>query len=249
MADVSYDCPACGVTRMVSEFADPEKIKCATCGVLMRRPGGEREDTLRPQEGDANQPTTGASPPLTSAGKPQRLKLARTRTAPPPPADTDPAPEKPVFPPPPSAPLELHPKKKHNKPLVSQPLLALLVFLLVGGISGFLRYGGILPPDLLGLVLPHAWMGVLFLHIVITIKALSSDMMQGILCIVIPGWSLIYLVLSDQFFLKAIILGILVGIGEDGGFQILGFAERTFASIQEFIHSGGGDLRGSGRTP
>jgi len=140
-------------------------------------------------------------------------------------------------------PLDLHPRGKKRKAVVSQPLLAFLVFLLIGGASGYLRYGGLFTPEQMEPYLQYAWGAVLLLHIIIIIKALTNDMMQGILCLFIPGWSLIYLAISDHFYQKAIIFGLLIGIGENGGYQLFDFATAGFQSVQEFINSGGGAVK------
>ncbi len=264
MADISYVCPSCGGSRMVSEFADPQKIRCAACEVLMHgaadtpAPAEPTADTTPPppppthSNETTSKSTSGQAPepppasPAANRPKPQRLKLARERNAP---KQTDtPAKSEPVLPPPPSAPLDLHPKTKRKKPLISNTFLVFLTFLLVGSASGFVRYGGLVPPDILDLIRTYSWAGILFLHLLITVRALSTDIMQGILCLLIPGWSLFYLAISDQFFLKAIVFGLLIGLMEDGGMQIFAFTSDVLSSIQEFISSGGGDLRGDGRT-
>jgi DNA-directed RNA polymerase subunit RPC12/RpoP len=235
MADIAYECADCDSTRMVSEFADPEKIRCTACGSTMYKQGSKPAKVTKDKDLD----NTGAEQANTT--KASRLKLARP--TPPPPADEPPGEVKSVKelePEKKRAPLELHPKIKKKRPMVSQPVLALLLFVVIGGISGFLRFGGRIPPEQLEPIMEYAWVGVLALQILIVLKALSLDMMQGVLCIFIPGYSIIFLGMSDQFFHKAIIFGLLVGIGLDGGFQLIEFWMIGFNAVQNFINSGGG---------
>ncbi len=247
MADIKYQCPQCSSERMVSEFADATKIMCRDCDCNMRQFVPETEPSVTTDTATAEQEnkTTPAAPPEQSSAKKSKLKLARDKQPELPP-DEKPGvvkskvnlPEEAVAPP-----LELHPKKKQKKPLISQPFLAFLLFLVVGGISGFLRYGITIEDTFAAPALEYLWIGVLVLHFYIVAKAFSSDMMQGILCFFIPGWSFIYLAISDHFYHKAIVFGLLVGIGYDGGLQLTAMASTGLGSIQEFINTGGGDVR------
>ena len=245
MADITYECPKCNITRAVSEFADPQKIRCRACDIPMEKaqtPAPRQESTVSEEDRTAAREKPAVPSRKTKENK---LKLSRFKDAPP--TGDEPAgvieSKNIIEPEEERAPLELHPKTKSKKPLVSQSLLSFLVFLLVGGAAGFLRYGEIFEPDQMEPVLQYAWGGVLLLHICITIKALSADIMQGILCIFVPGWSLIYLAISDHFYQKAIIFGLLIGIGLDGGYQLFEFAMTGFQAVQEFINTGGGTLR------
>ena len=248
MADIKYQCPQCGNQRMVSEFADPAKIMCRDCNCHMSQdiPVSSDDPTHTPPLTSTNDaPGASAPPPPSRPAKKNKLKLARENQPELPPDEPEGVvktkkalPEETV-----RQPLELHPKRKHKKPLISQTFLAVLLFLVVGGASGFLRYGIAIEETVVAPVLAYAWAAVLFLHFYIVIKALTVDMMQGIIAFFIPGWSFVYLAISDHFYHKAIIFGLLVGIGYDGGLQLLEIALSGFDTVQEFINTGGGTAR------
>jgi predicted RND superfamily exporter protein len=141
---------------------------------------------------------------------------------------------------------------KPRKPGVNHTLLAFLLFALLGALAGFLRYGGelqlpgseLVPQDILAKVMVFAWAGILGLHLIIVFRAMSDNMFQGLLCLLVPGWSIVYLLfVSDNFYLRAVVFGCLIGIGQDGGIQIYDRAAAVMGSMSEFINSGGGDIR------
>lgn len=255
MADINYECPSCGYKRMVSEFADPTKILCRECDCQMLDPKNmekhkSEQDTAKAQPAalaeDTKTEEPSPSPSPTTAGKKNKLKLAREKAVPPPPEESSGVVKsKKELPPedPTPRPLELHPKKKPKKPLVSQSFIVFLLFLAIGGLSYFVRYGIAIETTPIAPALDYAWVAVLLCHLWIVGKAFSVDVMQGIICFFVPGWSFIYLALSDHMYQKALIFGLLIGIGYDGAIQLLEYGSAGFSSIQEFIESGGGDLR------
>ncbi len=90
-----------------------------------------------------------------------------------------------------------------------------LLFLVLGAATGLLRYGAYYPPatDLLRIYGPYA-AGAL--HVVITVLAFQDTIFSGMLCLVIPGYSLYYLfAVTDRHLLRAAAAGLLVGIAED----------------------------------
>lgn len=247
MADIEYRCVKCSAIRVVSEFADAAKLKCPACGESLRKAG----EMPPAAGGDAATPPAGLS----------RLKVARQQ-----PGQTEPeslfgsgpgmAGEKAQ---PPSredgggAPLlDLHPRVKRKSTGPSNTLLAFLLFAALGVITGYLRYAGImefpgreyLPQALLDHVLCFAWVGILFLNTIVVIRAMNDNMFQGILCLFIPGWSVIYLLfISDNFYLRAIVFGCMIGLGQDGGHQIYEGVAVAMGHVSEFINSGGGAIR------
>ncbi len=249
MADINYTCPICGKQRKVSEFADPAKIRCRQCNGNMQ-PEKLTDPTESQGESTTDQNTAKENTSIPEnqpcpATKKNKLKLAREKQPVLPP-DESPGvvkskknlPEETAAPP-----LELHPKTKRKKPLVSQSFLTFVLFLLIGGISGFVRYGLPIETTQFAPLIDYAWVAVLFFHFSIVLKALTQDVMQGIFCLFIPGWSFIYLAISDHMYHKAVIFGLLIGVGYDGGLQVVELVNTGLSNIQEFIDTGGGDLR------
>ncbi|NCQ36068.1 hypothetical protein GW813_13555 [bacterium] len=148
--------------------------------------------------------------------------------------------------------LELHPKVKTKQKGTSHMLLAFLLFAVIGAATGYLRYGSELklpgsehlPAKLITDLMQYAWGGILLLNLIVALKAMSDDMFQGILCLFIPGWSFVYLLfISDNFYLRAVFFGCLVGIGQDGAMQLYDIAASAMNAVSNFINTGGGDVR------
>jgi hypothetical protein len=240
MADITYACQKCQITRMVSEFADPTKIRCKECDCVMTK-GGLSAPA-------AHAPAATSQTPIPAAFesvKTSKLKLAREKPVELAPDETPGVIQtKQILPPEEKrAPLDLHPKTKAKKPIISQPVLAFLVFVIIGGLSYITVNGGFFDAELMEPFMEYAWIGILALHTVIVLKAFTEDMMQAILCLFIPGYSFLFIAISDLFFHKAIIFGLLVGIGLPGFWQLWDFAAIGLDSVHRFIDSGGGAVR------
>ncbi len=264
MADIEYKCVDCGKPRIVSEFADATKLKCAACGGALQKPGAAPaapSATAVAANANASSPVPVAAPAPAGVS---RLKLAKQQReqleseAEPPPAKG----RQPKAPEPEEAfkaddllrqkPLELHPKVKTKRKGTSHTLLAFLLFAVIGGITGYLRYGSELklpgsehlPAALITDLMQYAWGGILLLNLVVVLKAMSDNIFQGILCLLIPGWSVVYLLfISDNFYLRAVFFGCLVGIGQNGSAQLYDIAASGMNAISNFIETGGGDVR------
>lgn len=264
MADIEYTCTACGKPRVVSEFADAAKLKCAACGGELRK-AGDSPPPPPTAEGQENETPAPIPVVIPVAAGGSRLKLAkqqRDRQE----AEAKEATEEPkgkqAPKPAPEVPfkaddllrpnLELHPKVTTRQKGASHTLLAFLLFAVIGASTGYLRYGAgmhlpgseHIPVKLVMDLMQYAWAGILLLNLVVALKAMSDDMFQGILCLLIPGWSMVYLLfISDNFYLRAVFFGCLVGIAQDGSIQLYGFAAAAMNKITEFINSGGGAIR------
>ena len=109
---------------------------------------------------------------------------------------------------------------------------------------GYLRYGGGLPPEYLALAAEYSWIVFMAFHIIVVLKAMTDGMMQGILCLLVPGYSLFYIfAVSDDFYLRAVFGGLLIGIGQDSAIKINMYASQLADVAHGFIAEGGGDIR------
>ncbi len=217
MADIEIRCERCRASVMLSEYAALDTLVCRHCGSPLR--------------GNAGQ-----------ASRPARLKL-REPPAPSAPAEGgDAAPE-----------TEEQEGWRFNqfvddsraastrhKPRNVAYLLSWLFFVIVGGACGMLRYGEVLSGVQMEQMIAAAPFILLFFHVVLVLWAFKDSIFQGILCLMIPGYSFVYLFLiSDQFFLRALVAGLLVGLGWDAALFYQQVLQNTISSVSRWIASGG----------
>jgi ribosomal protein S27E len=244
MADIEITCPQCATVTTVSEFADDTNLQCRSCGARIEKPGGLAA-AAQQKETEA---TFSVPPPTQSS-----LRLAKRKreyTAPAEgsddvlkaivdtPTDNGPASQGQ------DGPLELRPEVKPDTRRVSHAAIAGALFLVLGGGMGYLRYGGGLRPDYLALSAEYGWIAVLAFHVIVVLKAMTDSMMQGILCLLVPGYSLFYIfAVSDDFYLRAVFGGLLVGLGQDAAVKLNMYASQMANVAHDFIQRGGGDIR------
>ena len=115
-----------------------------------------------------------------------------------------------------------------------------IVFFVVGGISGFLRYGDGLSGHNLDLMIEYSKYLVIVVYVVIALAAYKDSVFQGILSTLIPfyGFYWIFLI-ADAFMMRAIVAGILVGTGVDFCIWFNGSVQEIMLIVQKWIGSGG----------
>lgn len=119
--------------------------------------------------------------------------------------------------------------------------LSWLVFVLLGAAMGFLRYGGKIGASELDIMFQYGPWLMLVVHIVLVLMAFQDSVYDGILSLLIPLYSFYWLfVVSDAFLLRAVVAGLLAGVGQDS----LAFYQEHFGTIirvgKDWIQSGGG---------
>ncbi len=232
MADISYQCPQCGRERKLSQYADPRGVVCPKCNVPF-------EAAHAGESGGSTPAVGGALPERPALRMKQRQADAPAEAAADQPEATAPPLPHPDIETPVGRP-EVHEKKKK----VSEAWLAGALFLLLGGLMYGLRYQGWLPPDAARNLRDYGWLAVLAGHAIIVAKAMTDNMLQGILSLLIPGYSLYYLfVVADHFYLRAVFAGLLIGIGQDAMVELNFRAQQLIAVVHAFIEAGGGDIR------
>jgi hypothetical protein len=118
---------------------------------------------------------------------------------------------------------------------------AWLLFLVVGGGMYYARYMNGLPAPYAAWLPAYGPYVIILLHIVIILTAFQDTVFQGILCLLIPLYSFYYLFLiSDIFYLRALVAGLLVGLGVDSALFFQEVANHTIAVVNAWIASGGG---------
>ncbi len=246
MADIDITCTSCAKHFSVSEYAKTDGMKCPHCG-----------ETICDDDSPAPEPVDdGEKSSLRLAGKAELESLFEEPVHP----DDDPkhkgkkgkrSPLS-VFRMKDDGMLDMdnrHVRKKtaadKRASVMKSTLFSWLLFIVLGALMFFMRYGldGTPYTRFAGLM-PHSWMVIAFLHVLITISAASNDVMQGILCGLIPGYSLLYIFWhSDDFYLRAATAALLIGFGQDGGLQIYDWAASQIGAISAWIESGGGEIR------
>jgi hypothetical protein len=239
MPDIDITCGKCTAVTTLSEFVDDSKLICRACGEKLVRPG-VLAAALAAQRSQAT--PADAPPPTTS-----RLRLAKKEREYTAPTEEGEEPLKAIVDTPATqgqdGPLNLRPEIKEEK-RVNHAAIAGGLFVVLAGIMGYLRYGGILRPDILAMSAEYAWIVAMAFHAMIVIKALTDNMMQGILCLLVPGYSLFYLfTVSDDFYMRAVLAGLLAGIGQDAAIKLNYHATNIAQVVHGFIAGGGGDIR------
>ena len=213
MADIQIKCPQCGAAVGVSEYADRSALRCRACGAPLDESGAANQpERSRLRLKQQAQPPV-MQPDSAAGGAAAGWRYARITA-------------------------HAQPRRRLR---ITQHILSWLLFVVVAAVMWYLRYGG-------GLNTPQlAWMAhwgpylLLVVHVMVVLRAFKDAIFQGILCLLVPLYSLVYLFLiCDYFFMRAIVAGLLVGIGMDS----LQFYEhvwtRTVNAVNAWIESGGG---------
>jgi hypothetical protein len=205
MSDIIVTCAQCGNNITVSEYVTAEMITCMKCKTQVPIP-------------------TRTPDPIAVAPK---LKLAWATPPEPPPAPV------------PTPPVKLSRKeaKAAAKKNVQQYLpkggkkrirarkistfeikvLPWLVFFALLLVGGWMRYvPGALAPDIHPQFVQGGVLALLLLHISVVCLAFGDDPFRGILCFIIPGYSIFYLFTqADQILLRGLVGALLIIFGLD----------------------------------
>ena len=223
MADIAVTCPACGNQFRVSEYVDPGKLLCAKCGAAIPPPA----------------PSAAAEIP---SGK---LRLAAAKpeqaVAPAPAAETN------------ITQAWMLRRQQHAKRVSMRHHLSLLdrlnssmwfnwaTFLILAGIGCYLRYFD--PPMFSGVQTELRFWGAMALlacHVTIVISAFSDDVFQGMLCLLIPGYSLYHLfAVSDEYLLRALTAALVMVFGLDAWQYVSAFCMDVYDGVNRWMRAGG----------
>lgn len=222
MADVVVTCSGCGAKVIASEFADA--VTCRACGKVT--------PVRTPVSGSA----VGTPQGIDGGSKPSGLKLkdgGQIHTT--------------VIKP--TADVEAIVKKVQARSgdsgsvgheWVNHPLLGWGVFLVLGGLSAWARFGSLLPADYLEMLKTWGPAAALFFHAVVVIKAFEDSIFYGSLCLLIPPYAFYYLFsICDIFILRALYMGILAGVGMDTFFFLKKLSIEVYIMVNSWILSGG----------
>lgn len=254
MADIQFQCESCGNAVVVSQYADLTKIICRQCGEPLKSGQPQVQATPEPPPPDNNLPDVNPPEAAESQSPPKKKAKLGFRRKPaeetPPENVAQPLPEEnkaskrvaaraPVI----ADVRELNANRPQKKFRMTVEIWALLLFLGLGSVMGYLRYGGILPLPYLRMMRDYAGVVLLVMHLAVTISAFKDSVFDGTLCLLIPGYSIYYMLLcTEDMFVRAVFAGLLVGFGHDGALQVMDISRDFFISIKAWIDSGGGSL-------
>jgi hypothetical protein len=205
MPDIDLACSDCGTTTTVSEFVGDEALVCRTCGAKLARPEGRTVERPKPRLSHRTYEDT------------EETKTGAAGMA---------IEAKGVWPGGKDIP------RQHRKAAVTHHWYAWVLFLALGALMGYARYGGAIDAGGLAAIHKYAVYVALALHVIIILKAFEDTVFQGILCLLVPFYTLYYILnVCDAVYLRAVVAAILVGVGQDAA-DVL--QHRLFA-ITEFV--------------
>ncbi len=219
MADIHIVCKDCTQEFRVSEFVDKDSFTCPACGAENEKPAGagtvekKKPLKLKPRQNTEN---TVTKETYAEARENSSWNVREQISE------------------------DLSKDKKRSFHCAGSWIL----FILLGVTTGFLRYGGFLPEDNVTQIQEYGPFVILFFHVVILLKAFKDSVFQGILCLLIPFYSVYYIFLvSDAFYMRAILGGLLVGTGQDTAFFLNEKFHQMINTVNNFIQTGGGSIR------
>lgn len=222
MPDISVTCPKCETVTTVSEFVDASAIACGSCGEKLAKPV---IPSTKPAPTMRRLKMKGVESDEDRLAKEDRVSQAQLRRQ----ADDD------------AAAIRVAGDKKFH---IGQGVLTWAVFLVVGGLMGAIKYGGILQPDyglVEGMLADYGWIIIVAFYLLILLSAFRDTMFQGMLCLLIPPYTFYYLfMVSDDFYMRAVFGGLLVGIGEDAARVFGQQLTLLYAIVDQWILTGGG---------
>lgn len=220
MADIDIKCPGCGSLITVSEFADPATLSCHACGQKLTKP----EEVVARQK------------PTIRALRVQDPKTAEDRIK----KEEVPATEWRFV----TQTTKMRQEQTAAPKRSIQHILGWVLFVLLGLTTGFLRYGTFLTAKQIETMGQYAPVVMIAFHVIIILMAFKHSVFHGILCVLVPGYSLYYIfVASDDFIMRAAVAGCLVGFGQDAWIFFKQEAGDIYSFVTKWIQGGGGDIR------
>lgn len=220
MADITVECSGCRAKVLASEFADA--VTCRSCG---------RVTPVRAPASASTQEGGGAAP----AAKPSGLRLK-----------DESAHGAGIKPPPEIAEIAKRVKARADaRPRVraqwaNHPLVAWGVFIVLGGLSAWARFGHILPAEYEQMMITWGPLVALFFHAMVVVDAFGDSVLNGSLSLLIPPYAIYYLfAVCDKFILRALYFGALAGVGLDTFMLLKKLSVEAYIKVNSFISSGG----------
>jgi hypothetical protein len=219
MADITVTCKECGTSITLSEYAKPDNLLCPACKKPMSMP----ELQL----------------PSSDRFLPEQIRRVKAEAA----IEDDP--DKPRIQLK-DIPGQIHNNRRRRVRMegVLPTIKAALLFVVLAGALVYLRYFDgykmiLEPTDFDSLKFGGA-LAILFFHVVIVVEAMTTNFLTGLLCLLIPGYSLYYLFTeSDSFWLRSIVMALVVAFGPDFVYYVKDYAMSVFNFVNAWLEAGG----------
>lgn len=207
MADIKITCPQCGKTIIVSEFIDTDSLICHFCGEKLKKHESISTKTKLSIQ----------THPIKEADIPADNIIRADETTPQ---------------------IEKKKEKAKGKSIIIHSLVSWILFIIVGGIMWKMRYGNGLTQSHMKMLAQYGPFIVIGFHSIIVVTAWKVSVFQGILCLLVPFYSLYYLfIISDNFFMRAVVAGLLIGVGEDSLLSFQKIIVQMFNYIDHWIRT------------
>jgi DNA-directed RNA polymerase subunit M/transcription elongation factor TFIIS len=212
MADITIQCPGCGKQLTVSEYVDRSMLTCRSCGTSF----AEKEAShASDQDADA---VSSAAEHASAQGD---------------------APEPSPLNPPPHTVIARVQQNKTKRFRWTYAATAWTVLGVLSAIALYIRFGGWLSEDDILWIESYGPLILLALHVFVVLKAFRDAVLQGVLCLLIPFYSIYYIMfLSYDYIARAIIGAALMGLGWDSMHVFFREAQAILPAIDEWLNSG-----------
>lgn len=234
MPDVDIQCMSCGNQISVSDVVNVDKLKCRSCGGDFLRTNAD----AAPAGPSPEEKRKSMMKSLHKEDAKQKLALSKNKSGKEQPEEENASrlaweklnnPEG-----------QAEVQRQSQKMYSGLTWKAWLLFIIIGIIAGTLRYSGLIPSSVIQQAAIYEALTVLVLHIFIVLKAFQDSVFQGVLCVLLPPYSIYYLFsASDDFYLRALVGGLLVGLGQDSGILFHEWSMSAVVTVNEWIASGG----------
>ena len=232
MADVDIQCLSCGNQITVSDVVDISKLKCRACGGEFLRTNGQpasvsaaedKRRTLMRKSGGAPAVSVAAAAPQQSQAESPQAEINRLAW------DKLNNPEG-----------QAEVQRQSNKMYSALTWKAWVAFFITAVVAGGLRYSGLIPSTILEQAAIYEAIAMLVFYVIIVLKAFQDSVFQGILCLLLPPYAFYYLFsASDDFYLRAVMAGAMIGIAQDAGILFHKWSVFGIDAVNKWIASGG----------
>lgn len=220
MADITLTCARCGAEITLSQYAQPDSLVCSKCQAPLAMPAAEQLNSERLLPENIRKAKADAA--AAKAANPDKRDIPLLDIT-----------------------SQIHHRKRRVRMDSLMPTAkAFALFLVLTAVFVYLRffngYQLFLAKDDLALLRIGGTVAILFFHVSIVIEALTNDFLTGLLCLLVPGYSLYYLFTeSDSFWLRAIMMALIIAFGKDFAYYVQDYAMSLFNFINAWLESGG----------